>query len=286
MARRRAVSIEERAGVLVLSTPYDLAFIEALKSSIPSPDRRWVPDEKVWLVAANHGQVVVELIRIYLGQDPGYKPGTPIFKPEETRNLDVRYIGAAKDRGQGNWASFGWEQETQDWTVVFPEAVLRCWFKADQRPDEAPTFYAVLGLGQSIDEPTIKKAYRRLARQWHPDMCKEPEAAEMFMTVKKAYDVLSNPLLRSKYDAGLKLAATLDSRLTTYMATQGYRSPLRCGIIMARGREQLGYFIVEEILSWDEIKDEQGRALVTTWPPGAREFISLWINLDPENGLS
>ena len=62
--------------------------------------------------------------------------------------------------------------------------------------------YAVLGVDRDADADTIKKAYRRLARQYHPDVNSEPGAAERFKEVSHAYEVLSDPEKRRVYDLG------------------------------------------------------------------------------------
>jgi len=62
--------------------------------------------------------------------------------------------------------------------------------------------YAVLGIDRDADADTIKKAYRRLARQYHPDVNSDPGAAERFKEVSHAYEVLSDPEKRRIYDLG------------------------------------------------------------------------------------
>ena len=62
--------------------------------------------------------------------------------------------------------------------------------------------YAVLGVDRDADADTIKKAYRRLARQYHPDVNSDPGAAERFKEVSNAYEVLSDPEKRRVYDLG------------------------------------------------------------------------------------
>jgi len=65
-----------------------------------------------------------------------------------------------------------------------------------------PDHYEVLGVARDASPEEIKRAYRRLARQLHPDVNSGPEAAEKFKLVTHAYDVLSDPQQRQQYDLG------------------------------------------------------------------------------------
>lgn len=65
----------------------------------------------------------------------------------------------------------------------------------------ARDFYEVLGVSRDADSAEIQRAYRRLARQNHPDVNKEAGAEERFKDVAEAYDVLSDPEQRRRYDA-------------------------------------------------------------------------------------
>jgi molecular chaperone DnaJ len=62
--------------------------------------------------------------------------------------------------------------------------------------------YELLGVDRDADADTIKKAYRRLARQLHPDVNPDPETQEKFKEVSLAYEVLSDPQKRAAYDRG------------------------------------------------------------------------------------
>jgi molecular chaperone DnaJ len=62
--------------------------------------------------------------------------------------------------------------------------------------------YELLGVDRDADADAIKKAYRRLARQYHPDVNPDPEAQERFKEVSLAYEVLSDPNKRAAYDRG------------------------------------------------------------------------------------
>ena len=62
-------------------------------------------------------------------------------------------------------------------------------------------FYKVLGVSKEATDDEITKAYRKLARKYHPDLNKTKEAEEKFKDISEAYDVLNNKESRQKYDA-------------------------------------------------------------------------------------
>ena len=61
-------------------------------------------------------------------------------------------------------------------------------------------YYEVLGLSKGASEHEIKKAYRQMAKKYHPDINKSPDAEEKFKEVNEAYEVLSNPEKKANYD--------------------------------------------------------------------------------------
>jgi curved DNA-binding protein len=68
-------------------------------------------------------------------------------------------------------------------------------------PVEFKDYYSILGVTREASTADIKKAFRKLARQYHPDVAKDPKTAELkFKEINEAHEVLSDPEKRSKYD--------------------------------------------------------------------------------------
>ena len=61
-------------------------------------------------------------------------------------------------------------------------------------------YYELLGVERGASEAEIRRAYRKLARQYHPDINKEPGAADRFKEISEAYEVLRDPDKRARYD--------------------------------------------------------------------------------------
>ena len=99
----------------------------------------------------------------------------------------------------------------------------------------AQDHYAVLGVERDADATVLKKAYRRLARQWHPDVNDAPEAGDKFKEITTAYEVLSDPEKRSIYDrggdplsnggAGYGQGFSFDDIMDAFFGQQGGRGP-------------------------------------------------------------
>jgi molecular chaperone DnaJ len=66
----------------------------------------------------------------------------------------------------------------------------------------ASDYYGTLGVRREADADEIKKAYRRLARELHPDVNPDPQTQERFKEITQAYEVLSDPEKRQMYDLG------------------------------------------------------------------------------------
>jgi len=286
MGRDYAQLTWDSSGALAFRFSYNPMMVEALKSAIPPTERRWDPSSKAWDVTPRHAALCSQLCAQHLGLDVPPPSGGAPAPQVETAALDVRYIGACKDRGTGDRSAFGWSDG--GWSVVFPEPVLMAWFGLDIEPDQraapskAQTLYGVLGIRQAADATDVRKAYRRLALQWHPDRCHEPDAQAVFIRIQQAYETINDPARRKRYDAGLLMEASQPKewrpdRGWMNAITIGYRAPLRCGLILAEGRRVLGRFIVERIHAWEDIHDVFGRTLVTSWPMGADAFEEEWV---------
>lgn len=259
---------------IAIKSPYDPGFVAALKSKIPPSSRRWDGTNKAWIVTPGYGKVAQDLCMEYFNELPllpALRNSVPVAKQQI---LDVRYIGMTKDRGGDERSAYGWYRD--GWNVVFPETVLRAWFDAPADPTQAVTLYSVLNVKRDATADEIKTGYRRMALQWHPDKCKEPNAQEQFMAIQHAYEVLTKS--RDRYDAGLALEASIRHNPQPDNApfNNGYRAPLRCGLIMCEGIETMGVFQVQKIFAWEDIKDSYGRVLVVSWSRGDDHFQEVW----------
>ena len=271
--------LKQAGSSLALLSDYSPALVAALKATVPYTARRWEPDMRAWLIDPAYGMVVQQIVKQHLGVDV-HVPQVQNQNALTTRLLRVEYIGQTKDRqGSDERTAFGFVDG--QWAVIFPENVLKKWFDVESAPTEKPTLYGMLGVPRAANVAEIKTAYRRAARQWHPDVNRDPDAPEQFMAIQRAYEVLGNELARRKYDAGLQLEASL--RQTSGMGRLddmlfvGYRAPLTCGYILAIGVESLGRFVVREIKAWEDIAREDGRIMVSSWPRGAEIFQVQWV---------
>lgn len=89
-------------------------------------------------------------------------------------------------------------------------------------------YYKVLGVDKNATQEEIKKAFRKLARQYHPDLNPNDESAkDKFQQINEANEVLSDPEKRKKYDAygeNWKHAEEFEAQQRQYQAQQGNRS--------------------------------------------------------------
>lgn len=65
-------------------------------------------------------------------------------------------------------------------------------------------YYSILGVSRTAEPFIIDAAYKAMSRQWHPDVCKKPQAKEKFQEISEAYSILKNPVNRRAYDKALR----------------------------------------------------------------------------------
>ena len=274
-----SATVKRVGSILELHTPYNAGLVAALKSIAPE-HRQWDAIAKVWRVSVSQQTMVKQIVKQFYPDAQFYAlQSAPAQR--ETRVLRVEYLGAPKERADSSFSSFGWCSES--WSVVIPDQVLRAWFKEPEHNESqaASTLYGTLMITQQANADEVRSAYRRLARQWHPDVCGEPNASDVFKQIAEANRILSDPLLRRKYNAGLVLEASAQvkqaiRRRDLWSEVSRWQLPLRCGIITCEGTQELK-FSVSRILLWQDIIDSAGRVLVTSWLVGADTFTRKWV---------
>lgn len=282
--------IESESGSLAVFSPYSAAFVADIKFYIPAHLRSWNAPRKAWMVDASCSAQILDLIKTHFGEDVALPEMTANTQETVSGIYRVEYIGRCKDRN-GESVAFGFA--ANNWSFVFSEKVLRDWFEKTDSNEEKEeetkknrpkTFYQILRAKEDAPAADIKKAYYRMARQWHPDVCREEDARERFEQIKKAYDVLANLQTRKKYDLGLKLqkqavkAIKTPNKSNAVFYHGSYSPDLRCGLINLEGYKSLGKIVVEKIVGWNDIENERGDFLVTSWDMNTQSIAQNWIS--------
>lgn len=270
-----AADLYLRNGGLVVKTPYNKAFVAAIKS-LPASERKYDPANKVWVVEPAHGEKIVAWIDVYFGERVKLPDMSDITENVATKVLNVRYVGCAKTRADGRSSAYGLMDGS--WSVLFPEQVLRDYFGGSLAvPGENDSYFALLGIATTATDEQVSAGYRRMAKLWHPDVCKDDNAHDVFMRIKDAYEVLKDRHKRERYLAGLMFESLMGPQKPVLETEYGYRAPLRSGVITADCLERLVMTEVRKIHSWDDIVNDQGQVLVTSWPSGATEPLEEWL---------
>lgn len=274
-------------GAYRIVTPYMGSFVSELKASVPASNRSYDQTTRCWTVSAAYGQTVGALIAKCFGQwvDVPQIKTVPLLGI-----IELLYLGQSKDRGNGVKTAMGWTQAQGQlvggWNVIFPEKTLKAYFDptTEEKPVDRPskaTYYETLGIKPYADTEQIKTGYRRMVKQWHPDVCKDPDAHEIFIGIQKAYEVLSNPKTKARYDVGLKMSAGLNmpkpKSVKEYLEEQiPYRAPLKCGNLLCEYKALGIKKTVSKILQWEDIYNGQGQVLVSSWKMGDTEPTLIW----------
>lgn len=276
-------SLTPAGGSLAVNTPFDRAFVDEFKQRVPYAARRWNAATKQWLIDPSYASLVANLISQHF-HVVVVVPDVKATAAPTMKMAQVLYMGRCKPRDDGSVTASGYADGA--WSLSFPEAVLRTYFNDNAPPatpntPAAPTsLYATLGLPAFAEADAIKTAYKRMAKQWHPDVCREPDAKDRFQKINHAYEVLKDDKQRRKYDVGLLLEQRANKRTEPtprYTPSTDYRAPLTCGLLMVEGIEKLGVLHVTKILHWADITNDQGQTMVSSWPSGADNFETRWV---------
>lgn len=290
------ISLDLEPEGLVICSPYDPLFLADFKIAIPASARRWDGGRKVWIVEPAQSQKVQKLIEAHYNVPCAMPEGWNVTAPPAhvTEVIQLAYLGGCREREGGLVSASGYtlgNQNPKAPDLVFPESILKAWFEGTgatqtaRKPAPPASLYTVLCVAQDADGAALKTAYRRMARQTHPDVNREPDAAEAFRRVQAAYEVLADPLKRRKYDAGLALEdrarqqnphTARDRSLTSLRQSLPFRAPLRCGLLLVQGEKKLGRLIVSGILSWEDLT-RNDRVLVSSWPQDAECWREDWV---------
>jgi hypothetical protein len=283
------ISIEADNRGLIVRTPYRAQFVSELKRLVPASERQFDGKSNSWIVDPAHGHTIQKLILSIYKEAVSLPMFANACKRLEREQVRVEYVGQCKQRADGSTSAYG--HDGQSWTVILPESVLKSFFGQDVSisvegdkngsQGKPASLYAVLLIKPDANSAIVKSAYRRVARQWHTDTCKEPDAKERMIEINRAYEILSDPMLRRRYDAGLALEASLGKGKKPSENTWDYgrcfRTPLRCGLLTVDGERKLGRVIVSRIHDWRDIINDKGQTLVTSWPFGAETYEQRWV---------
>lgn len=277
-------SITQSGNSYAVSTPYDVKKSPLFNAML----KRWIlPEHRTpqkengkffWNIHPDAIQDVLQHIEDIFGERPELPELEPI-NAKQKYGFQLDYVGIPKERqGQAGKTALG--LSNGQWRVVFSEDVLKGWFEQCQSErDQNETLFSLLLVKESATDQEIKSGYRRLARQWHPDVCKEENAAEMFRKIEEAHRVLIDPLKRKKYQAGLYLERSRngqgDYRRDYYHDT--FIPPLRCGNLTVTGSVSVGRLRVTEILSWTDCVNEQGQTMVSSWSKEREAVVIEWV---------
>lgn len=284
----RSVTITITHDGLLVDSPYNQGFIEYLKATVPADKRTWAKPN--WHMGADYlADMIVGVIEYY-GTEPIIIDESD--KPIENvqRTFEVHFVGRCKPKVvNGKMESLANGYANNGWNVLFEEQVLKDFFlpKKPARIKDT-TYYDTLCISQKSTPEEIKKSYRRLARQWHPDYNPgDKEAEEMFKKINEANEVLSDVMRRKKYDFILSVMEKTDGEdedeymeFVRNMAAKdpyGYRPPVMCGRVTGEGHLSQGRFLFTKIMAWEEITNLEGKVMVSTWKKDNKSFTIYWV---------
>lgn len=264
------MDVTEENGMIVFQGRYNATF-HSLVKALPSTQRKYNGWNKTWSVVPSAAKDLIDTARlngVSFSIDSNVKFTDDI--QQGVFSFDLDYIGVPKRRATGHYTAIG--LVNGEWNVVFPANVLLEFFGGQI----GITHYSVLGINENASPELVKRAYRRAARTYHPDINDDLDAAAQFIKVKQAYEVLSDPDLRARYDLGLYMQSKIDNRFDKNAnIIDSWRPPVRCGKLTVRGTKGALGIEVEEILAWDDIVVD-GMTMVSRWDWKLQQVIKEW----------
>lgn len=278
--------IKQSGNDYAIITPYNQAFVNELKVSLPIGTRSFDREAKAWIVTAPFVEMAAQIVHEYFGVKPEI-PALVEVNASQKYGFQLDYVGMPKGRNFDKQLSnipftsderIAYGLSKGQWRIVFTEAVLKNWFEQTQTASKEETLFSFLLIPETASDSEIKSGYRRLARQWHPDVNHEPEAGEMFKRINNAYLILSDPLKRRRYEAGLAFERE-SNRASDYRKPEPeyFIPPLRCGNLTVTGELRVGKLHVAEILQWDDVINEQGQTMVSSWNKAKEAVVVEWV---------
>jgi len=291
MSRDPTIDYSPVENSLLLRFPYNPGMVAELKAAIPYTDRAFDFNNKLWAISPNYIDTVEKLYKKY---HPHFCMNHNLNIPQtkdQKHIVQVYYIGYTKEKA-GIDERVATASDGENWNIIFPESVLIEWFTGI-KPDNGNrpnlnSYYSTLGIKQNASKKEIRTAYRRMVRQWHPDINKENNATIIFQQIDQAYKILNNPKKRTAYNVGLTMQVLAGPQPETedddgWGASNkkefGYKVPLKCGEVKFIGNKTAGRFIVDKILAWDDITREKNGitlTMVTYWDKSINNFRISW----------
>lgn len=273
------IRIEQYGNDYAVITPYNKDFVTDLKAAVSVQARNWDSEKKAWIIRSDWIEHAANAIQNFYGERPEI--------PELTKTdicskfaFQLDYVGIPKLRDNLTIKTALGLSKGQ-WRVVFEESVLKNWFQQDAKSngDDSDTLFKVLLVSEKSTDHEIKSGYKRLARQWHPDVCHEENAREKFLEISRAYEILIDPIKRARYEAGLFFERSQQaSMLNTYPRHNDlFIPPLRCGNLVVTGSLQVGRLHVSQILEWEDVINEQGQIMVSSWNKATEAIQIEWV---------
>lgn len=288
------ITIREHEGVYLINFAYDQRVVDLFKRHILPAHRSFKKDlNNGWLIHPDAIETAcLQFEAVYGGKITRPAPIQNPIKPDvRVEIFRVEYVGSCHQRManpkgiSGPYYSAYGAFSPKVWGVEFPEEVLKSFFglSVNLNKQGIETFYQILLVQENCDFQSLKSAHRRLVRQWHPDLCKEPDANDRFRAIQEAYEILCDPIRRRKYDAGLfferqNQGGDLAPDLNPFKDQWGYRSPLTSGLITVKGIQSsvMTRFLAHEILSWEDLKNDKDQVAVSSWKSGQETYQIIW----------